>query len=192
MRFTGKLHTWNDDRGFGFIRPTDGGQDIFVHVSALPKPRPGPEEELTFEVALNAEGKKKATYVRLPQSDAAALQVDKQRQGVRGAPRSAGDRRPRERSRSTGVRAAVVALLVVCGFSIYAYDQEREKAVQAATGFKPVAEIDFRCDQRKHCSQMTSCKEAKFFLNNCPDVMMDGDRDGTPCEQDMCKWWWSD
>jgi hypothetical protein len=39
---------------------------------------------------------------------------------------------------------------------------------------------------------MTSCKEAKFFLNNCPGVIMDGDNDGTPCEQDMCRWWWSD
>ncbi|MBX3656715.1 MAG: cold shock domain-containing protein [Ramlibacter sp.] len=36
MRFTGKIHTWNEERGFGFIRPTDGGQDIFVHVSSVP------------------------------------------------------------------------------------------------------------------------------------------------------------
>lgn len=192
MRFNGKLHTWNDDRGFGFIRPTDGGQDIFVHVSALPRPRPGPEQELTFEVALNPQGKKKAVQVRLQQREVAALQADKQRHGMRGTPRSADDDDPRERSGSTGVRAIVVALLVLCGFTIYAYDQRREKTIQAATGFKPVAEIDFRCDQRKHCSQMTSCKEAKFFLKNCPGVMMDGDCDGTPCEQDMCRWWWSD
>ena len=83
-------------------------------------------------------------------------------------------------------------VLVLCGFAFYAYDREREKAVHAVTGFKPVAEADFRCDHRKHCSQMTSCKEAKFFLNNCPGVMMDGDNDGRPCEQDMCRWWWSD
>ena len=44
----------------------------------------------------------------------------------------------------------------------------------------------FRCDGRQHCSQMTSCAEAKFFLASCPGVKMDGDRDGTPCEQQWC------
>jgi hypothetical protein len=44
----------------------------------------------------------------------------------------------------------------------------------------------FRCDGRKHCSQMTSCAEAKYFLSNCPDVQMDGDRDGIPCEEQWC------
>ncbi|PKO41198.1 MAG: hypothetical protein CVU30_14470 [Betaproteobacteria bacterium HGW-Betaproteobacteria-3] len=44
----------------------------------------------------------------------------------------------------------------------------------------------FQCDGRKYCSQMTSCKEAKFFLKNCPGVEMDGDHDGIPCEQQHC------
>ena len=42
------------------------------------------------------------------------------------------------------------------------------------------------CDGRKHCSQMTSCTEAKYFLANCPGVQMDGNRDGIPCEQQWC------
>ncbi|MEJ5029051.1 excalibur calcium-binding domain-containing protein [Comamonas sp. MYb69] len=33
---------------------------------------------------------------------------------------------------------------------------------------------------------MTSCKEAKFFLKNCPDTKMDGDNDGIPCERQLC------
>ena len=44
----------------------------------------------------------------------------------------------------------------------------------------------FRCDGRQHCSQMSSCAEAKFFLRNCPGVKMDGDGDGVPCEQQWC------
>jgi hypothetical protein len=44
----------------------------------------------------------------------------------------------------------------------------------------------FKCDGRIYCSQMTSCEEAKFFLENCPGVKMDGDRDGVPCEKQWC------
>ena len=42
----------------------------------------------------------------------------------------------------------------------------------------------FRCDGRQHCSQMISRAEAEFFIRNCPDTKMDGDRDGIPCEND--------
>jgi micrococcal nuclease len=45
----------------------------------------------------------------------------------------------------------------------------------------------FRCDGRTHCSQMTSCEEATFFLRNCPDTRMDGNRDGVPCEKQWCR-----
>ena len=45
----------------------------------------------------------------------------------------------------------------------------------------------FQCDSRTHCSQMTSCEEAEYFLKNCPGVQMDGDYDGVPCEQQWCK-----
>jgi cold shock CspA family protein len=44
----------------------------------------------------------------------------------------------------------------------------------------------FQCDGRTHCSQMTSCTEAKYFLNHCPGVQMDGNNDGEPCEQQWC------
>lgn len=50
----------------------------------------------------------------------------------------------------------------------------------------PTASNRYRCDGRKHCSQMSSCAEAKFFLSNCPGVKMDGDNDGIPCEEQWC------
>jgi endonuclease YncB( thermonuclease family) len=45
---------------------------------------------------------------------------------------------------------------------------------------------NYRCDGRTHCSQMTSCQEARFFLMNCPGTKMDGDNDGVPCEKQWC------
>lgn len=52
---------------------------------------------------------------------------------------------------------------------------------------EPVSSNQFKCDGRTHCSQMTSCEEATFFINNCPGTKMDGNHDGIPCERQWCK-----
>jgi len=48
------------------------------------------------------------------------------------------------------------------------------------------AKPKFACDGRTRCPQMHSCEEAKFFLENCPNTEMDGDRNGIPCEKQWC------
>jgi len=65
MRQEGILKTWNDDRGFGFIEPLHGGQEIFVHIKAFPDRSARPEvgAALSFEVELNADGRKRAKRV---------------------------------------------------------------------------------------------------------------------------------
>lgn len=44
----------------------------------------------------------------------------------------------------------------------------------------------FACDGRQHCSQMTSCAEATYFIQHCPNTKMDGNNDGIPCEKQWC------
>jgi len=44
----------------------------------------------------------------------------------------------------------------------------------------------FSCDGRTRCTQMTSCAEATFFIQKCPNTKMDGDNDGIPCERQWC------
>ncbi|CAK8724127.1 Excalibur calcium-binding domain-containing protein [Candidatus Electrothrix aarhusensis] len=44
----------------------------------------------------------------------------------------------------------------------------------------------FSCQGKKHCSEMRSCAEAKFYIRNCPGTKMDGDHDGIPCERQWC------
>ncbi len=61
------------------------------------------------------------------------------------------------------------------------------QAVQSADPFMETEVSNFRCDGREHCSEMSSCEEATFFIRNCPNTKMDGDRDGVPCENQWCR-----
>ncbi|OXL21564.1 hypothetical protein CAN34_09570 [Psychrobacter sp. DAB_AL32B] len=58
-------------------------------------------------------------------------------------------------------------------------------AVKPTLDSQPVAP-SFSCDSRKHCSQMTSCAEATYFIQHCPNTQMDGNNDGIPCEKQWC------
>lgn len=59
-------------------------------------------------------------------------------------------------------------------------------AVKPTLAAQPAA-LSFSCDGRKHCSQMTSCAEATYFIQHCPNTKMDGNNDGIPCEKQWCK-----
>jgi CspA family cold shock protein len=59
----GSVKFFNTQKGFGFIRPDDGGQDVFVHVSAVQ--RAGMQtlvegQKLSYEV-VNERGKSAAS-----------------------------------------------------------------------------------------------------------------------------------
>ena len=240
MRFFGTLKTWNDDRGFGFIVPEPGNQQLFVHISAFPRDGRRPEigERLSFALESGDDGKKRAVKVeRLDQSA-------RDRPLGRPAPptRDRNRRRPARRSRGLGLG---IAALLVAGVGLVGYDQLAKLgvlpgsavmtwsgpaddglpgdasiswsdpgehglpgdatinwsesgdagasgAVSASRSLPGAAVVTapqaprWRCDGRTHCSQMTSCAEATFFLRNCPNVAMDGDSDGIPCERQWC------
>lgn len=60
MRFEGALKEWNDDRGFGFVQPTQGGEAVFVHVKAFARGgrRPQAGDRVSFEVETGPKGKR--------------------------------------------------------------------------------------------------------------------------------------
>ena len=63
----GVLKTWKDDRGFGFIKPDDGSDDIFIHISALKgsERRPYRGETVYYQVEHGDDGKSKAVNARI-------------------------------------------------------------------------------------------------------------------------------
>lgn len=71
--------------------------------------------------------------------------------------------------------------------------QSQEGGALAPLVGTPIAPVQpgvtgqYRCDGRQYCSQMTSCSEARYFLAQCPDVKMDGNGDGVPCEKQWCR-----
>lgn len=88
----------------------------------------------------------------------------------------------------------LIVLLVAAGWYGYSQYQRRVQVpleladeVAAPANVRAAPDRRFKCDGRTYCSQMTSCAEATFFLQNCPGTKMDGNNDGIPCEQQWCK-----
>lgn len=179
-RINGILKTWNEGKGFGFITPLNGGQDIFVHISDYPKqgglPRVG--EPISFEVILNKDGKKKAVLVQRPGRELSTSYKVRPRTSVRQENSLLG--------RLIGF--ALVVMIVSAGYRFLAPRFNGQSSEPAAAISAPVVAgpSRFQCDGRTYCSEMTSCAEATFFIRNCPNTKMDGNGDGVPCESQWC------
>ncbi|KRV88128.1 excalibur calcium-binding domain-containing protein [Aeromonas veronii] len=224
MRHQGRIASWNEARGFGFITPEQNGAEqaingarsagLFVHVTALQSDGrvPEPGERVTYLIGSGQDGKPRALQVFFP--DRPLTLADAVPSAATSATRSAAPSaapsfraasqppRPtstRERSnpyrrRKSSWSGKLIPLLVLVGlFSIYSrfsaesmaplpvssFNQEEVSTPQATTFIR-------QCDGRQHCSQMTSCEEATWFLQNCPGTKMDGEGDGIPCENQWC------
>ncbi|HEY9877257.1 MAG TPA: cold shock domain-containing protein, partial [Leptolyngbyaceae cyanobacterium] len=58
----GQLKTWNDDRGFGFIKPEESGKDVFLHISAIKEAsrRPQAGDTILYQRVVEPDGKLRA------------------------------------------------------------------------------------------------------------------------------------
>ncbi|BAZ46411.1 hypothetical protein NIES4102_34420 [Chondrocystis sp. NIES-4102] len=62
MFIKGRIIKWQDDRGFGFITPDDGGKDVFLHITALKAAhrRPKVGDVIIYEKVVEVNGKVRA------------------------------------------------------------------------------------------------------------------------------------
>lgn len=184
---------WDDEKGYGFIRIDGGNKEIFCHISDFSprNPRPEIDEAVGFEVVSDGKGRFSAKQIRYLNRERAV------------SPEYRKKHREDEESPTSIVRVVLslsvgLLLVSVIGYKAYQYASEKLTPKQENTPVKTqvLPEIKrqqpdsspYRCDGRQHCSQMTSCEEAKWFVRNCSDTKMDGDGDGIPCEN-MCGGW---
>jgi len=71
----GRLKSWDDAKGFGFIQPENGGADVFAHISVMRGDRrPQPGDDVLFIEGRDQRGRPRAEHLRL----AGELSLDRQ------------------------------------------------------------------------------------------------------------------
>lgn len=173
MLLQGKIKTWNDERGYGFVEQNGTGLRAFLHVSAFSTrtKRPVEGDMVTFKIEPGPKGLRAVNVTFVGHS--------------RGSI---------ERSTFSFV-GLVVSLLFVCvvGYVLSIRMTHPGSTIQASV-YKAVIDRSalksdqrFTCAGKSQCSQMTSCAEAFFYRERCDASEMDGDHDGIPCEQQWCQ-----
>lgn len=95
MELRGTLRSWNDDKGFGFIRPEQGGGDVFVHISAMRgDQRPEVGQTVLYLAGKDEQGRLRAEHMR-----SEGLSLD--RPAIRRKPRPAEPRKAAPASKPT-------------------------------------------------------------------------------------------
>ena len=96
MRAKGKITSWNDDKGYGFIMPASGDNQVFVHIKAFGNRnrRPGINQVVTYTLSADRQGR--------PCAVNATLAGDRFRQ------------KTRRNSISPSMTGAAVFMVIVC------------------------------------------------------------------------------
>ena len=108
-------------------------------------------------------------------------------------------RKTKRKNESGGFFGTIITVIIfgIIGYFVYGFIQDslhrneltNQPVIQETLEIANTQAVNsnpnhFQCDGRKHCSQMRSLEEARWFVRNCPDTKMDSDHDGEPCEND--------
>jgi cold shock CspA family protein len=196
MLHQGKLKDWNPSKGHGFIQQDKAGPDIRISSSGF---RKKPEklqdgDSIFFQIEVDPQGKPKAVSAyRAGQHFAPAPELKK----------PALSSLPFQQLLSGLVVLSILAWLGYQALHVFgtpahspvvteftqAEEQQNDTTLLEDPVWPPIQAqqgLQFQCEGKQHCSQMSSCEEAEFYLEQCPNVLIDGDRDGIPCERQLC------
>ena len=108
-------------------------------------------------------------------------------------------RKTKRKNESGGFFGTIITVIIfgIIGYFVYGFIQDslhrkeltNQPVIQETLEIANTQAVNsnpnhFQCDGRKHCSQMRSLEEARWFVRNCPNTQMDGNNDGEPCEND--------
>lgn len=102
MEQRGTLKSWNDQKGFGFIRPEQGGEDVFAHISAVHgERRPLVGDRVLYVSGRDPQGRLRAEHLRLDAPPTLDQPAIRQRPGSQRKPAEQ-QARPRATARAAG------------------------------------------------------------------------------------------
>lgn len=209
----GVLVRWNDEKGFGFIQPEkNAAQDVFIHISVLKKMarKPIVGDSILFQTEVQNDGKRKAVIASIEGvAVVAASATTRSHSHIQSRNENFNNKNkahyhsPRKSSFNTIIPLLIIVAIVIFGFKQYQEFNEApaidEVPVLTNEDTQPMPMYEtkartqatatprFQCEAGKtHCSHMSSCAEATFYIQNCPNTQMDGNGDGIPCERQWC------
>ena len=209
----GVLVRWNDEKGFGFIQPEkNAAQDVFIHISVLKKMarKPIVGDSILFQTEVQNDGKRKAVIASIEGvAVVAASATTRSHSHIQSRNENFNNKNkahyhsPRKSSFNTIIPLLIIVAIVIFGFKQYqefneapAIDEvpvltnediQRMPMYETKVRTQTPATPRFQCEAGKtHCSHMSSCAEATFYIQNCPNTQMDGNGDGIPCERQWC------
>jgi len=185
-----RVTEWNDEKGYGFA--IANGKKYFVHKSALGPVTRNPVKGDTIAVMQFLETPKGSRIASGVLEGVPLKQVSRESRStyVPGYYR----RRKLRMALGIALIAGPITLLMQCKGAPEKVAEPSPIVAPVESAPEPFREpfyedsptdnsSNYHCDGRTHCSQMKSYEEAVFFLHNCPNVQMDGDGDGIPCER---------
>mgnify|MGYP003625255308 CR=1 FL=1 len=176
----GQLKRWNDDKGFGFIKPDNDSSNIFLHISALAgmSRRPIMGDTIFYNILVDTDGKKRAFNARID----GVTQIQD---------RPVSPRRIDKESNNSNGFTKLLIFIVLLVMAFYLFDKRTEPQITPikiypVSASKRALPSPYTCSGKTYCSEMSSCEEATFYQTNCPGTKIDGDGDGIPCESQWC------